>query len=131
MIITNMERCRGWLLFFERKGKMVRNEANSDSHRMQRSSDCGYLGDGYHQIHLPNWVLLILLRSMQSERQRLPKKWNCNDVMLDKYSEHCILRDCSEYSCISWCRKDSLSLWTLLKRLNIYLSVLASYPWHK
>lgn len=54
MIITNMERCRGWLLFFERKGKMVRNEANSDSHRMQRSSDCGYLGDGYHQIHLPN-----------------------------------------------------------------------------
>lgn len=45
MIITNMERCRGWLPFFERKGKMVRNKANSDSHRMQRSSDYGYLGD--------------------------------------------------------------------------------------
>lgn len=54
MIITNMERCRGWLPFFEQKGKMVRNEANSDSHRMQRSSDYGYLGDGFHQIHLPN-----------------------------------------------------------------------------
>lgn len=74
MIISNMERCRGWLSFFERKGNMVRNEANSDSHGMQRSSDYGYLGDGYHQIRLPNRVLSILLRSMQSERQRLPKK---------------------------------------------------------
>lgn len=42
MIISNMERCRGWLPFLERKGNMVRNEANSDSHGMQRSSDYGY-----------------------------------------------------------------------------------------